>query len=244
MPAVPSVEGLPEPDAGDEESTSLTVPLGALFPLQPGLLTETHVSLFTETLPTGVCAPAETEAFVCEDTGTGAEMFAVSVAVVFVSPCMTPPTNTPPLPAMAVSVDGSLDSPMEADVPAVEVTEAAVWERVSCTVLAATPASVEVELAVKLAVPVTTSVVDETVFSTTPPRLSEEAGAEVAGVDPEQPGSLTDTQADPVAETAPTGVSVPAEADAVVCEETGTTGAETSAVSVTAVFVPVVVKCV
>jgi len=171
-------------------------------------------------------------------------MFAVSVAAVFVSPCITPPTNTPPLPVMTVSVDGSLDSPMEADVPAVEVAEAAVWERMPCAVPAATLAPVEVELVVELAVPVTAAMVDEAAFSTTPPRLSEEAGAEVIGVDPEQPGSLTDTQADPVAETSPTGVSVPAEVDAVVCEETGTTGAETSAVSVAAVFVPVVVRLV
>ncbi len=207
-------------------------------------MTETHADPVADTVPTGVSVPAETEAFVCEETGTGAETFAVSVAAVFVSPCITPPTSTPPLPVMAVSVDGSLDSPMEADVPAVEVAEAAVWERVSCAVPAATPASVEVVLVVELAVPVTAAMVEETVFSTTPPRLSEGAGAEVVGVDPEQPGSLTDTQADPVAETSPTGVSVPAEADAVVCEETGTTGADTSAVSVAAVFVPVVVKFV
>ena len=133
---------------------------------------------------------------------------------------------------------------MEADVPTVEVAEAAVWESASCAVPAATPASAEVELIVELTVPATAVIVDEAVFSTIPPRLSEEVGADVVGADPEQPGSLTDTQADPVAETSPTGVSVSAEADAVVCEETGTTGADISAVSVTAVFVPVVVKFV
>ncbi len=199
-----------------------------------------------DTVPTGVSAPAETAACVCEETGTGAEMFAVSVAAVFVSPCSTPPTNTPPLPVMAVAVvvDGALDSPMAAEVPAVDVAEAAVWERVSCAVPAATPVPVEVELVVALAVPVTVAMVDAAVCSTTLPRRSEATGAAVVGGDPEQPGSLTDTQADPVAETAPTGVSVPAEAAAVVCEDTGTTGAETSAVSVAAVCVPVVVTCV
>ena len=76
------------------------------LPPQPGLLTETHADPAAETVPTGVSAPAETEAFVCEETGTGAEMFAVSVAAVFVSPCSTPPMKTPPLPVTPVSVDG------------------------------------------------------------------------------------------------------------------------------------------
>ncbi len=89
-------------------------------------MTETHADPVAETVPTGVSAPAETEAFVCEETGTGAEMFAVSVAAVFVSPCITPPTNTPPLPVMAVFVDGSLDSPIAADVPVVAAAEVAV----------------------------------------------------------------------------------------------------------------------
>ncbi len=61
---------------------------------------------------------------------------------------------------------------------------------------------------------------------------------------PLHPGLLTDTHADPVTETSPTGVSVPAEAETVVCEDTGTTGADTSAVSVATVFVPVVVRLV
>ena len=237
VPAASSFERLPElPD----ELASCVVPLEVPLPPHPELLTETHADPVAETVPTGVSAPAETEAFVCEETGAGAETFAVSVAAVFVSPCITPPIKTPPLPMTPISWEGSLDSPIAADVPAVAVAEVAV----SCAVPATTPAPVDAELVVEVVVPVTAAMVDEAVFSTTPPRLSEEAGADVVGVAPEQPGSLTETQADPVAETSPTGVSVPAEVDAVVCEETGTTGAETSAVSVAAVFVPVVVRLV
>lgn len=73
------------PDDGDGASISSTVPIGALLPLQPGLLTETHAAPVTETVPTGVSALADTEASICEDTGTtGAEISVVSVAAVFV----------------------------------------------------------------------------------------------------------------------------------------------------------------
>ena len=167
-------------------------------------MTDTQASTFVETEPTGVSAPTDTVASVCEDTGAGADTSAVSVTVVFVWPCITPPTKTPPLPIMPVSADGTLDSPVESEVV----------------------------------------VVDEIACSRLPSRLSEEAGADVIWVDPdEQPGLFTDTHASPVADTSPTGVSVPAEIDVFDCAETGT-GAETSAVSVAVVFVPVVVRAV
>ena len=69
------------PDAYDVESSSWTVPPGALLP-HPGLLTDTHAVLVAETWPTGVSDSAKTDAVVCEDTGTGAEISAVSVAAV------------------------------------------------------------------------------------------------------------------------------------------------------------------
>ncbi len=71
------------PEVDDGASISSTVPLGALL-LHPGLLTETHAAPVAATVPTGVSAPADTEASVCEDTGTGAEISAVSVAAVLV----------------------------------------------------------------------------------------------------------------------------------------------------------------
>ncbi len=87
-------------------------------------------------------------------------------------------------------------------------------------------------------------VVEEVVCSNAPPRLSDGVGADGVGVDEEeQPGLFTETHASPVAETAPTGVSAPADTNVVVCAETGT-GAVTSAVSVAVVFVTVVFRSV
>ena len=187
-------------------------------------MTETHADPVADTVPTGVSVPAETDAFVCEDTGTGADTFAVSVAVVVISPCVTPPTKTPPLPVTPISEEGSLDSPVATDVPVV--------------------ADVAV-VAVVVPVVVAVSVVADVVCSSCDPKVSDGVEVDEAWLDcEEQPGLFTDTHASPVAETAPTGVSAPAETDVFDCAETGT-GAETSsAVSVAAVFVPVVVRSV
>src|SRR5438874_1934119 len=120
-----------------------------------------------------------------------------------------------PLLVAPISLDGSLDSPIAADVPVVAATEAAVCESASWAVPATTPTPAEAALVVDVVVSVTVAVVDEAACSVRPPRLSEAVGADVVGVDPdEQPGSFTETQAGPVADTVPTGVSAPADAEA------------------------------
>jgi len=91
---------------------------------------------------------------------------------------------------------------------------------------------------------VVVSVVEDTACPKDSVRLGDATGADEGWLAwGEQPGSFTETQADPVAETAPTGVSAPADTEVFVCADTGT-GAETSAVSVAVVLVPVVVRCV
>ena len=88
------------------------------------------------------------------------------------------------------------------------------------------------------------SVVEDAACPKDSVRLGDAAGADEVWLDwGEQPGSFTETQADPVAETWPTGVSAPADTEVVVCADTGT-GAVISTVSVEVVFVPVVVKFV
>ena len=213
---------LPDDDPGDDERICSTLPPGALLPLQPGLLTDAHADPVADTAPTGVSTPAETDALVCDDTGTGADTLAVSVAAVSVTPC-DPPTKTPPLPVTPVSVEGSLDSPVEIDVAV--VAEVAV-------VVVVVPMFVAV------------SVVADVVCSSCAPRPSDDVGVDEVWLDCEEhPGLFTDTHASPVAETAPTGVSAPAETDVFDCAETGT-GADTSAVSVAVVVEPVVVASV
>ena len=133
----------------------------------------------------------------------------------------TPPTKLPPLPAVSVSV--TEDSRVETDVPLVADVVA--------------PAAVA-------PVVVVVSVVEDTACPNDSVRLGDATGADEVWLDwGEQPGAFTETQTDPVAETWPTGVSAPADTEVFVCAETGT-GAETSAVSVAVVLVPVVARCV
>ena len=90
---------------------------------------------------------------------------------------------------------------------------------------------------------VVVSVVEDTACPKDSVRLGDATGADEGWLDcGEQPGSFTETQADPVAETWPTGVSAPADTEVFVCADTGT-GAETAAVSVAVGLVPVVVRC-
>jgi len=89
---------------------------------------------------------------------------------------------------------------------------------------------------------VVVSVVEDAACPKDSAKLGDAAGADEGWLAwGEQPGSFTETQTDPVAETWPTGVSAPADTEAVVCADTGT-GAETAAVSVAVVLVPVVVR--
>jgi len=189
-------------------SNSFTVPPGALLPLHPGLFTDTQADPVAETSPTGVSVPAETEVLCCADTGTGAE-----ASIVWVVCPSVPPMRTPPLPVIPVSVvgEGSLAWPVDtvvSVVPVVEVPEissptvpvsALVLVVVDVVVVAVVVAVSDVWLSMVVVVPV---VVPSNSLTLPPGALL-----------PPHPGLLTDTQASPVAETSPTGVSAPAETD-------------------------------